>query len=997
MSTLQDAPPSLRFNVFWASSALKLERVLDKCYDHILGVTALFIAGQGDTLLVANDLRWAAFRMLFRVIQPFYPVKQWFNADFRKNVWNISKCLSHHGNHGKLWRTFRKDLKAPTRRDALEAVDQIFQSQISREEIEMLKKLFDYKLRRESFDMALNSVISIALVSALFRHSSPFALSRTNLLTQFVYAPREYTWMPLAHFAIFLLLQNEVMLYLLVRMSLKIRRIGRFMLFITTSLFETFLALGIHLVKSNTDRLFWVFANCFRDLIDHVFWDAVLWSVFCLQNGGKHPYDGAWRKQIPRYWYTRALTQLCMLRTRRWRNFPRRNILRGISSTEKAFTYKPLDHPGNIRLLLLHPRSMLDDIHCTIFQVPLRQAPQYEALSHTWGTSKETCNIRVNGQRLEVPKSTYRVLASRSSFWKPRLVWIDSICINQNDATSKEDTTKPDSTKEDVIKGTVKTDNSEKSSQLKLMGDIYRSAFVVTVCLQPPEQSWVREGLEWVEAALACDILDELVFLDLRLGSSEFDIFRRYGSQVRKPRWEAFQNLAANSWFNRVWVVQEVSLASSVRVLYGKTEIPWQHLVEGLGSCFRHPAIGSLMETTRDFATRKMPPRGISNIQLMSHVRRTIEESKTKSLPFSSTLFLCHKFQSTDPRDKVFGIQGFCEQEQLDATIRPNYNKSTIELYLDTAGYLLKREDPLRLLSYAGIGYFGKNNRSPIVQNEDGKELPSWCPDWSRQPIIGTLSYRDSTVFSCPYQAGRDGDGKPTVWPDEKPPTLLLRGRVIDALKTFGPEFGHLMTSGGDSWKVSDLAIELVHIHEGWRFIIDSDSVQEPYPHTQPKQRLREVYWRTLIGDRTRNTRPAPPSHGDDFERWVNILDEMVESGIILDVNRPLAPKLMQRYGPGPSFRYLLPNCAYGRKLCITELGYIGVVPRFSRDGDIICLIQGAQVPFVLRPVSKSSSRSDMSLPRRFELVGEAYIHGIMDGELFGRKVNPPVEDLHII
>jgi Heterokaryon incompatibility protein (HET) len=99
--------------------------------------------------------------------------------------------------------------------------------------------------------------------------------------------------------------------------------------------------------------------------------------------------------------------------------------------------------------------------------------------------------------------------------WKPRLLWIDSICINQKEEN-----------------------NIEKSQQLKLMGDVYRKAFLVTVCLQLPEtpfhaaiepikatlRSWgveVPEGaldepMEKFEAFLAYDMLEELVFLDLR-------------------------------------------------------------------------------------------------------------------------------------------------------------------------------------------------------------------------------------------------------------------------------------------------------------------------------------------------------------------------------------------------------------------------------------------------------------------------------------------------
>jgi hypothetical protein len=55
---------------------------------------------------------------------------------------------------------------------------------------------------------------------------------------------------------------------------------------------------------------------------------------------------------------------------------------------------------------------------------------------------------------------------------------------------------------------------------------------------------------------------------------------------------------------------------------------------------------------------------------------------------------------------------------------------------------------------------------------------------------------------------------------------------------------------------------------------------------------------------------------------------------------------------------------------CTTESGYIGMVPQWSRVGDIICLIYGLDVPYVLREVEG-----------RFRLVGNSYVHGLMDGQ----------------
>jgi hypothetical protein len=60
-----------------------------------------------------------------------------------------------------------------------------------------------------------------------------------------------------------------------------------------------------------------------------------------------------------------------------------------------------------------------------------------------------------------------------------------------------------------------------------------------------------------------------------------------------------------------------------------------------------------------------------------------------------------------------------------------------------------------------------------------------------------------------------------------------------------------------------------------------------------------------------------------------------------------------------------------GRNLCVTAGGYLGHVPSGSKIGDKICILFGSAVPFVLREDKDGV----------FKLVGECYVHGIMDGE----------------
>lgn len=68
------------------------------------------------------------------------------------------------------------------------------------------------------------------------------------------------------------------------------------------------------------------------------------------------------------------------------------------------------------------------------------------------------------------------------------------------------------------------------------------------------------------------------------------------------------------------------------------------------------------------------------------------------------------------------------------------------------------------------------------------------------------------------------------------------------------------------------------------------------------------------------------------------------------------------------------------RVLCITESGYLGLVPSTSESGDAVAVLFGGYTPFVLRE-SKDPALGTLDNGRRWQVVGECYIHGFMDGE----------------
>jgi hypothetical protein len=117
------------------------------------------------------------------------------------------------------------------------------------------------------------------------------------------------------------------------------------------------------------------------------------------------------------------------------------------------------------------------------------------------------------------------------------------------------------------------------------------------------------------------------------------------------------------------------------------------------------------------------------------------------------------------------------------------------------------------------------------------------------------------------------------------------------------------------------------------------------------------------------------------------------------------------------AFHYALEYAASGRRLFVTEMGYLGLGPPDMVPGDCVYIVAGSRVPFLLRPGPRTGcnkaetetlmisgtdrtfitagsrakvlENSQAELERCSEkhedcffLVGDVYLHGIMDGQV---------------
>ena len=199
-----------------------------------------------------------------------------------------------------------------------------------------------------------------------------------------------------------------------------------------------------------------------------------------------------------------------------------------------SYQYLPLQHPREIRLLRVEPCGESDAVRCSITHVDLDHKPRYEALSYTWGdpTKSGMLFCTKTGTQLAVTQNC--MTAIRRLQWPDgeRTLWIDAICIDQENVR-------------------------ERNQQVQLMSIIYEGASKVI--------SYLGEDAD--NSAIGMDfILDDSASMNTSENRPSVGL---KSGVTSSPQQEAIDGILKRSYFERVWILQEVRCATSVEVVLG--------------------------------------------------------------------------------------------------------------------------------------------------------------------------------------------------------------------------------------------------------------------------------------------------------------------------------------------------------------------------------------------------------------------------------------------
>ena len=630
-----------------------------------------------------------------------------------------------------------------------------------------------------------------------------------------------------------------------------------------------------------------------------------------------------------------------------------------------------------IRLVVLHPGGREGRITCTLKQTRLSEAGEYEALSYCWGKAPRR-KIYINpastasptqGRYLLVPASLipflYRTRAHPLFKDKARVLWVDSICINQND-------------------------NAEKESQVRYMRDIYMHA---------------KHTIIWlgVEADRSADALSYIYKLGRKYVFHVADIENRvfnpeieqekanlstFNVTVGDPVLEAVFALLERQYFERAWIVQEAVVSPKAHIAVGGNSQTWLTFV------FAFLYLLQVQSWIFEFY-----PSVHLNL-VVSLIRTKNYWNCNYDIPWWITLVTHRQSRSGLPEDKIFALWGLsCKKQLIDLGVTPNYSQGVEKTYwhLATRGLESGTAEVLHIPRIC-------------IEEEDSQkgihalEVPSWVPDWRytegtafpMNPLI--LGSRPSPL---PYRCSSNTTYSPFFMDyDAKtgfPRTIVLEGYTIAQLT-------HITSR---SWKIpaypkrQTLKSQARVMQFNQSQIVEWESVLRLRgSHKRVYEPTGDTYFEAIYKVLSAGSIPKQNEHlaKKAFEGWESrqrFLRLIRRAGleaylwiyiIVVFVERILRTVVSYR-NPDWEFRTIVApmhnrkgarlngNIGWGERQD-KEMEFLALVPVQSDVGDEVVICKGIKLPLVLR-------RKLGGKERRYEFMGDAYVHGAMNGELW--------------
>ncbi|KAF3810050.1 hypothetical protein GCG54_00002500 [Colletotrichum gloeosporioides] len=305
-------------------------------------------------------------------------------------------------------------------------------------------------------------------------------------------------------------------------------------------------------------------------------------------------------------------------------------------------TSGPEEYRWALRCVTLLAGCNTDDVRCTLGEFTLGQCNgKYEALSYTWGDPNDTTQIYLDEEPFSVTANLKSALHCLRLLDKYRLLWTDSICINQDNV-------------------------SEVNIQVQRMWAIYKYSSRVVVFLGREAKG--TTSVAGLLTRLTVDVSPK----DYRAITSILQ------DKSEAASWKALDELMKRPWWSRAWIVQEFAVHREVVFICGTVEIPESIFGSALEILVGY-RFNAIVPKPLQYFVRHIASTPISHLWTVRRAYQKYGLDERMRHP-ANMLYRFRDFESFDPGDKVYSLFRLMGE---DADLKPNYNRSVQELYKD--------------------------------------------------------------------------------------------------------------------------------------------------------------------------------------------------------------------------------------------------------------------------------------------------------------------------
>lgn len=556
--------------------------------------------------------------------------------------------------------------------------------------------------------------------------------------------------------------------------------------------------------------------------------------------------------------------------------------------------------------------------------MPFKNAGAFRALSYVWGPEQPGHKKRI----LVTPQGILRIKSSLGAALqklrhktKELVLWVDAICINQEDDDEKvrQISLLPQMFQRAICTlAVVTTDDKSEQTVRTLLQIAAVQAYGSDVSKWPEELGLAQTRVPWMHSGLP---------------------------EHNSTFWEDVTELFHRPWFRRAWIVQEAIAARTVTLICGRWIFDWNVLHSAMKVVDHKLGMTTLGEAWRPF-------------MVLTEHREW--EARSHRWPL---LYLLETFRYSTAglqRDRFFSLLGLA----IDADnplFEPDYKSPFEQIVRRFAQAFIEKKGGMRLLCLAGLGH--------VAQGTElcASRFPSWVPDWTKET---TNRWPLSSAAGRGVKFSASGKLKSRMHYCSEEDNLVVAGITCDNI---------VLVS-----RFRNEPLQRSRYFQELDSMIDACELIEWDRHQDLKERVPvagALYSDTGVS--------IPVSISESYAAFRKVLrkDDLRSKSIRRSGKRAKRERQSELSGPSldkepvaagfreksKMYEALLDAYILGWRFVITESGRCGIAPNGVLPGDLVAIVSGGNVPFIMREGLKPGLG--------LFLVGECYIDGLMFGE----------------